>query len=111
MSATAVGMFDNLRYARWLLNHADELPKLVAFYEAFKAAESVRQKWHDGVRPAGDLIVDIVDTLPAAGVSEAIALGDVQAQALRLGVNWEKVLELSEKFLPLVVDLVIRLRA
>ena len=110
MSATAVGMFDNLRYARWLLNHADELPKLVAFYEAFKAAESVRQKWHDGVRPAGDLIVDIVDTFPAVGAQDVVALADVQAQAVALGIDWDKLVQLCEVFGPLVIDALIRLR-
>lgn len=107
----ASGILDNVRLARWLLGHSDKVPVLIGYFDAYQAASTVRDKWYEGLRPTGDLLVDVIDTLPAARAGEVVALADVEAQALRLGIDWPKLLEAAQVMLPLVLEALLKLRS
>lgn len=108
--AQPAGVLTNLQLVRWLLAQGEKVPVIIGYYDAFQAAPTVRAKWYDGVRPTGDLLVDVIDTLPDVSANEVVILADVQAQAVALGIDWEKLVGVAEKLLPIVLDVIFRLR-
>lgn len=108
--ARSAGVLTNLQLIRWLLAQGEKVPVVIGYYDAFQAAPTVRAKWYDGVRPTGDLLVDVIDTLPDVSANEVVILADVQAQAVALGIDWEKLVGVAEKLLPIVLDVIFRLR-
>jgi len=108
--ASVQGAFTNLRLIRWLLGQGENVQAIIGYYDAFVEAPTVRAKWYDAVRPTGDLLVDLIDTLPAVEANEVVMLADVQSQAVALGIDWNKLVGVAEKLLPLVIDLLLRTR-
>lgn len=104
----ASGLLDNARTLRWLLGHTGEAKALVALYAAFEQAVDLVSRW-DIVKQAGDIIVGIIDTFPKAGEAAVIALSDLQSQAVATGVDWDKLFAAAEKFLPIILDFVLKL--
>jgi hypothetical protein len=118
-SVQAAGLLDHLRLIRWLLGHSDKVPVLIGYLDAFKSATTVRDKWREGVRPSGDLLVDVIDTLPMYednGVlffqaeTAIVAQAAVEGQAAALGVDWSKLVELATTLLPIVLEQLLKLR-
>jgi len=109
-SATPAGVLSNLQLVRWLLSQGQNVQAVIGYYDAFVAAPTVREKWYDAVRPTGDLLVDLIDTLPAVEANEVVMLADVQAQAVALGIDWNKLVGVAENLLPRVIDLLLRTR-
>lgn len=110
MSDASPQAFTNLRLIRWLLGQGENVQAIIGYYDAFVEAPTVRAKWYDAVRPTGDLLADLVDTLPTVEANEVVMLADVQAQAVALGVDWSKLVGAAEKLLPIVLDVILRLR-
>lgn len=108
--ARPAGVLTNLQLVRWLLAQGEKVPVIIGYYDAFQAAPTVRAKWYDGVRPTGDLLVDVIDTLPDVSANDVVMLADVQAEATAQGVDWNKLVGVAEKLLPIVLDVVFRLR-
>ncbi len=116
--AQPAAIFDNLRLARWLLGQGQTAIALTNYYDEFKKSEGVREKWYRAARPAGDLVVDVIDTIPVAAAAaeeqtEAFRAQSIEAgkaQAAALSIDWDKVLEVSEKFLPALIQVALRLR-
>lgn len=116
-SAQASGVFDNLRLARWLLSQGPTAAAIVSYYDAWKEATSAREKWYKAARPAGDLIVDAIDTLPDFAAAEALSVeatalsvDEGKAEAAALSIDWEKVVAVSQKFLPILIQIALKLR-
>jgi hypothetical protein len=110
MSVLPLGMFDNFRLARWVLSQGDSAQALLGYYQAFQDAESIRDRWEQGVRPAGDLIVGMVESFPTISAMAAVDKAELEGAVMAKGLDWPKYLELAEMFLPIVLDLVSRLR-
>jgi len=109
MSAEALGVLDNVRLIRWLLGHSEKIPVLMGYLDAYKDAGTIAEKIRTGVVPTLLLLADIIDTLPNAQVA-AVVLGDVQAQAVGLGIDWSALEQLAQFLLPIVIDLILKYR-
>jgi hypothetical protein len=109
MSAEALGVLDNVRLIRWLLGHSEKIPVLMGYLDAYKDAGTIAEKIRSGVVPTLLLLADIIETLPNAQVAEVNA-GNVKAQALMAGVNWDKLQELAAFLLPIVLDTLLKHR-
>lgn len=107
----AAGFVDNLRLAKWILAQGDEAQALLGYYQAFKEASTVRDRWEQGLRPAGDLTVAMVESFPTIGTLAEASEADVQAAATAKGISPDLFLKLATEFLPLVIELVQKLRS
>jgi len=109
-SVSPTGVLSNLQLVRWLLSQGQNVQAVLGYYDAFVAAPTVREKWYDAVRPTGDLLADSIDTLPDFTANEVVALADVEAEAIGRGIDWAKLVGAAEKLLPIVLDVILRLR-
>lgn len=106
----SLGIRDNLRLARWLLSQGDELQAMLGYAQAFREGEKVRQKWEEGLRPAGDMGVTIVESYPAAEAQDVATMAAIESIASTKGIDAATIAYLVSEFLPLVLELVAKLR-
>jgi len=107
--ANSTAVFDNLRYARWLLGQGDNLKAVLAYCQAFRDAATPREKWTEGVNPAVLVLLDLYESLPTTSL-EVVALADVESAYSAQGIDLELVQLLISQFLPLVLELIGRFR-
>lgn len=101
---------------RVLLDHASDLPAIIAAVQAIPDADGIGGKW-DNVKHLGDLLVPIVEEIApyvtdgfAAAYDEQGESTALQASAASLGVDWSKlwavlpqIISALELILPLVL--------
>lgn len=100
----------NLQLIRWLLSQGERVPVLIGYYDAFLAAPDIATKWSDAIRPAIDLLVQAIGTLPDLNADSVSVLADVQAEATAQGFDWNKLVGATQTLLPIVLDVILRLR-
>ena len=106
-----MGLFDKLRWLRWLLSNSGKLTAILAGVDAFQAATSFADKW-TAVKLIGNTIMDIIDSAPANLVfAETPEFGEAywesslaahRATALAAGIDWERLMALLPQIAALV---------
>ena len=113
-----MGLLDQLKWLRWLLSHGEKLPVIIGLIAELNNAPTRRDKWLK-IKVLGDLVIDILDTMPnelplqrmyygvAASLADAdavrVELTALEVQSAQLvGLDWRKLVEL----LPEIIELV-----
>lgn len=96
----------DLRYLRWIVGHIDELEAIMASIQQAQAAPT----WKDKIlalRPILSALADIMDDFPvgfgATAEDEPEFATQVQEEASARGINWERLLAIAEKLLPIIL--------
>ena len=97
----------DLRYIRWVLDHIDEATAILDAVQTAIAKPALADKVR-GFHPVLDSVAEIIDDFPIGfGASTADAepelLGQVQAEATARAINWERLLAIAEKLLPIIL--------
>lgn len=120
---SAAGLVERMKVLRWLLDNSQKLPALLQLLSEFKAAEGLQDKW-DVVKLIGDEVVDIAASFPFDQNSASVFTAslvyvpvDEEADALEVcglaeaqGIDFDKLKELAEFLVPLIIELLLKLR-
>lgn len=93
---------------RILLDHAKDLPAIIASFDDLIKPESVTECWND-TKHTGDLLVpiiqEVVDTFRGDRFAAHLAVADMaamEAEAAALGIDWQKLLDAIPKLLAII---------
>jgi hypothetical protein len=123
VAPSAAGLVDRMKVLRWLLDNSQKLPALLQLVVEYKAAQGLQDKW-DVVKLIGDKIVDVVASFPfdqnsglAFTASSVCIPADEEAEAAEVAalaeaqaVDFDKLKELAQFLIPLVVEILLKLR-
>lgn len=96
----------NGRYLRWLLGHIDEAEVI---YQAIQVAiaEPANKQKILAIHPVLDALAEIVDDFPQSVVfgadGDADAFEAAQSNAAARNIDWDRVLRIAEKLLPILL--------
>lgn len=122
----ATGLMDRMKIVRWAIENVKDLPALMEMFELFKEAKTIQERW-DILKSVGDLVVDDLASFPlddnglfsAASVYDpqmgadaeySQSVEEISALAEARRINWSKLFELAGTVLPVVVELLLKLR-
>lgn len=124
---STAGLVDRMKIVRWALDNVKDLETLMALYALWQEQATIQGRW-DVLKSVGDLIVDDLASFPVGdnGLFSAASVYDPQgmnenaeynamaeeqyALAEAKAVDWGKLFDLAGTILPVIVELLLRLR-
>lgn len=97
-------IFQNARYVRWFLAHADELRPLLELPGQLRNAVTLPDKWAV-IRDAADRIVSVLDDFPEVSMASEPSDDEVSVLQHRVemqGLPWDQVTQL----LPILMQII-----